>query len=201
VGAGARGDTERWRFTLTHRHIDNRASRSRSRPCPLATLVTPTTSTLVQDNISLISLLCSILYQPIWAGARSNKFTGWLTDLAGPKRRQLARQVGARCVFTNTLLLSSRWVAFNSLFSRGWCSASRVSSSCPATAATTWYSSPRSATATTVVSSPDGGELDDGFPPWQKRNTRVCPATLLAGGGRYGATVAMQEAAPRWLSG
>jgi hypothetical protein len=41
----------------------------------------------VQDNISLISLLCSILHQPIWAGARSNKFTGWLTDLAGPKHR------------------------------------------------------------------------------------------------------------------
>jgi hypothetical protein len=55
----------------------------------LATLVTPTTSTPVQDNISLISLLCSILHQPIWAGARNNKFTGWLTDLAGPKRRQI----------------------------------------------------------------------------------------------------------------
>jgi hypothetical protein len=197
VGAGARGDTERWRFTLTHKHVDNGASR----PRPLATLVTPTTSTPVQDNISLISLLCSILYQPIWAGAHNNKFTGWLADLAGPKRRQLARQVGARCVFMNTFLLSSRWVAFNSLFSGGRCSALGVSSSCPATAAMTWYSSPRSATATTVVSSPDGDELDDGFPPWQKRNTRVCPATLLAGGGGDGATVAMQEAAPRLLSG
>jgi hypothetical protein len=108
--------------------------------------------------------LCSILHQPIWAGARSNKFTGWLTDLAGPKRRQSARQVGARCVFTNTFSLSSKWVAFSSLFSRGRCSASGVSSSCPATAATTWYSSPRSATATTVVGSPGGGELDDDFP-------------------------------------
>jgi hypothetical protein len=154
----------------------------------------------VQDNISLISLLCSILHQPIWAGARSNKFTGWLTDLAGPKRRQLARQVGARCVFTNTFPLSSRLVAFSSLFSRGRCSASGVSSSCPAMAATTWYSSPRSATATTVVGSLGGGELDDDFPPWQKRNTRVCPATLLAGGGGAGATVARQEAAPRRLS-
>jgi hypothetical protein len=36
--------------------------------------------------------------------------------------------------------------------------------------------------------------------PWQKRNTRVCPATLLAGGGGDGATVARQEAAPRRLS-
>jgi hypothetical protein len=154
----------------------------------------------VQDNISLISLLCSILHQPIWAGTRSNKFTGRLMVLAGPKRRQLARQVGARCVLTNTFPLSSRWVASSSLFSRGRCSASGVSSSCPTTAATTWYSSPRSATATTVVGLPGSGELDGDFPPWQKRNTRVCPATLLAGGGGGGATMARQEAAPRQLS-
>jgi hypothetical protein len=69
-------------------------SRSRPRPRSLATLVTPATSTPVRDNISLISLLCSILHQPIWAGTRSNKFTGRLTVFAGPKRRQLARQVG-----------------------------------------------------------------------------------------------------------
>jgi hypothetical protein len=140
----------------------------------------------VRDNISHISLLCSILHQPIWAGARSNKFTGWLTDLAGPKHRQLACQVGARCVLTNTFPLSSRWVASSSLFSRGRYSASGVSSSCPLTAATTWYSSPRSAAATTIVGSPDSGELDDDFPLWQKRNTRVCPTTLLAGGGGPG---------------
>jgi hypothetical protein len=102
-------------------------------------------------------------------------------------------------VLTNTFPLSSRWVASSSLFSRGWCSASGVSSSCPATAATTWYFSPRSAIATTVVGAPGGDEFDDDFPPWQKRNTRVCPATLLAGGGD-GATVARQEAAPRRLS-
>jgi hypothetical protein len=154
----------------------------------------------VQDNISFISLLCSILHQPIWAGARSNKFTGRLMGLVGPKRQQLARQVGARCVLTNTFPLSSRWVAFSSLFGRGRCSALGVSSSCPTTTATTWYFSPHSAIATTVVSSPGGGELDDDFPPWQKRNTRVYPATLLAGGGGDGATVAMQEAAPRRLT-
>jgi hypothetical protein len=168
---------------------------------PRVMLVTPTTSTPVRDNISHISLLCSILHQPIWAGTHNNKFTGRLTVLAGPKRRQLARQVGARCVLTNTFPLSSRWVASSSLFSRGRCSASGVSSSCPLTAATTWYSSPRSATATTTVGSPGSGELDDDFPPWQKRNTRACPATLLAGGGGDGATVAMQKAAPRRLSG
>jgi hypothetical protein len=60
---------------------------------------------------------------------------------------------------------------------------------------------PRSATATATVGSPGSGELDDDFPPWQKRNTRVCPATLLAGGGGDGATVAMQEAEPHRLSG
>jgi hypothetical protein len=31
---------------------------------------------LVRDNTSRISLLCSILRQPIWAGARNDKFTG-----------------------------------------------------------------------------------------------------------------------------
>jgi hypothetical protein len=84
VDSGRRGRQDRQRRT----HAGT-LSLSRSRPRSLATLVTPTTSTPVQDNISLISLLCSILHQPIWAGARNNKFTGWLTDLAGPKRRQM----------------------------------------------------------------------------------------------------------------
>jgi hypothetical protein len=154
----------------------------------------------VQDNISLIPLLCSILHQPIWVGTRSDKFTGRLRVLAGPKHRQLARQVGDCCVLTNTFPLSSRWVAFSSLFSPGRCSTSGVSSSCPATAATTWYSSPRSTTTTTVVGSPGGGELDDGISPRQKRSIRVCPATLLVVGGGDGATMARQEAAPRRLS-
>jgi hypothetical protein len=103
-------------------------------------------------------------------------------------------------MLTNTFPLSPRWVAFSSLSSPGRCSASGVLSSCPVTAAMAWYSSPRSMATTTVVGSPCGGELDDDFPPWRKRNTRVCPATLLAGGGGDGATVARQEAAPCWLS-
>jgi hypothetical protein len=115
-----------------------------------------------------------------------DKYTGRLTVLAGPKRRQLARQVGDCCVLTNTFLLSSRWVAFSSLSSPRRCFASGVSSSCPATAATTWYSSPRSTTTTTVVGSLGGGELDDGISPRQKRNTQVFPATFLAGGGGDG---------------
>jgi hypothetical protein len=155
----------------------------------------------VRDNTSRISPLCSISRQPIWAGARSDKFTRRSRDPSGPKRRQLAHQVGACCVLTNTFPLSSKWVVYSNLFSPGWCSASGVSSSCPSAAATTWYSSPHSATATTtVVSSPGGGELDDIFPQWRKSSIRVCPATLLAAGKGDGATVARQEAAPRQLS-
>jgi hypothetical protein len=75
-----------------------------------------------------------------------------------------------------------------------------VSSSCPPTTATTWYSSPLSTTTTMVVGSPGGGELDNVISLWQKRNTRVCPDTLLAGGGGDGATMARQEAVPRRLS-
>jgi hypothetical protein len=119
----------------------------------------------VRDNTSRVSPLCSVSHQPIWAGARSDKFTGRSRDPLGPKRRQLARQVGACCMLTNTFPLSSRWVVFSNLFSPGRCSALGVSSSCPSTAATIWYSSHRSAIATTtVVSSPGGGELDDVFP-------------------------------------
>jgi hypothetical protein len=141
----------------------------------------------VRDNTSRVSPLCSISRQPIWAGARSDKFTHRSRDPSGPKRRQLARQVGACCVLTNNFPLSSRWVVYSNLFSPGQCSASGVSSSCPLTAATTWYSSPCSATATTtVVSSPSGGELNDVFPPWRKSTIRVCPATLLVAGGGDG---------------
>jgi hypothetical protein len=82
-------------------------SLSLSRSRPLATLVTPTTSTPVQDNISLIpSRLCSILHQPIWAGARSDKFTSRLTVLSGPKRWQVPLKKN-----TSDLLISDiyRW--------------------------------------------------------------------------------------------
>jgi hypothetical protein len=143
------------------------------------TLVTPTTSTpLVRDNTSRVSLLCSILRQPIWAGARNDKIH-WSARLRVPrcpKRRQLAHQVGACCVLTNNFSLSSRWVVFSNLISLGRCSASGVSSSCLSTTATTWYSSPRSATATTtVVSSPGDGELDDVFLPGGRAASEFAP--------------------------
>jgi hypothetical protein len=52
---------------------------------------------LVRDNTSRISLLCSILRQPIWAGARSDKIH-WSARLRvprGPKRRQLTINPGS----------------------------------------------------------------------------------------------------------
>jgi hypothetical protein len=129
------------------------------------------------------------------------QFTRRSRDPPGSKRRQLARQVGDCCVLTNNFPSSSRWVVSNNLFSPGRCSISGVSSSCPSTAATTWYSFPRSVTATTAtVSPPGGGGLADVFPPWRKSNIRVCPVASLAAGGGGGATMAKQEAAPRWLS-
>jgi hypothetical protein len=113
--------------------------------------------------------LCSISRQPIWARTRSDNFTRRYRDPPGSKRRQLARQVGVCCVLTNNFPLSSRWVVSSNLFSPGRCSVLGVSSSCLSTAATTWYSFPRSAAATTTaVSPPCGGGLDDVFPPWRK---------------------------------
>jgi hypothetical protein len=75
-----------------------------------------------------------------------------------------------------------------------------VSSSCPSTTATTWYSFLRRATTTTTaVNPPGGGGLGDVFPPWRKSNIRVCPIAFLAAGEGGGATMAKQEAAPRRL--
>jgi hypothetical protein len=145
--------------------------------------------------------LCSISRQPIWAGAHCDNFTRRSRDPPGSKRRQLARQVGARCVLTNNYPSSSRWVVSSNFFSPGRCSVSGVSSSCPSTAATTWYSFLRSVAATTTaVSPPDGGGLSDVFPPWRKSSIRVCPVAFLAAGGGGGETVAKRKAAPRWPS-
>jgi hypothetical protein len=89
--AGRVGETRRRLAQIAHLKAKPSLSLSRSHSRSLATLVTPTTSTPVQDNISLIPpRLCSILHQPIWAGARSDKFTSRLTVLAGPKHRQLS---------------------------------------------------------------------------------------------------------------
>jgi hypothetical protein len=65
------------------------------------------------------------------------QFTRRSRDLPGSKRRQLARQVGACCVLTNSFPSSSRWAVSSNLSSLGRCSVSGVLSSCPSTAATT----------------------------------------------------------------
>jgi hypothetical protein len=101
-------------------------------------------------------------------------------DPPGSKRRQLVRQVGASCVLTNNFPSSSRWVVSSNLFNPGRCSVSGVSSSCPSTAATTWYSFLRRATATTtVVSPPDGGGIGDVFPHCGRAASRFVPSPSL----------------------
>jgi hypothetical protein len=187
---------ESWRRLTQTAHLRVEPSLSLS----LATLVTPTTSTPVQDNISLILPLVFHLAST-HLGRDTQRQIHWLVEgPRGPERRRLACQVGACCVLTNTFPLSSKWTIFSSLFSPGRCSTLGVSSSCPPTAATTWYSSPRSTTTTMVIGLPGGGELDDSISPRQKRNIRVCPATLLVRGGEDGATVARHEVALRLLS-
>jgi hypothetical protein len=171
---------------------------------PSRTLVTPTASapTLAQDNTRPQFSPFVFRLAPTHLGwGTQRQFTHWSRDPPGSKRRQLARRVGACCVLTNNFPSSSRWVVSSNLFSPGRCSVSGVSSSCPSTAATTWYSFLRRATATTTaVSPPGGGGLGDVFPPWRKSNIWVCPVTFLAAGEGGGATMAKQEAAPRRLS-
>jgi hypothetical protein len=65
------------------------------------------------------------------------QFTRRSRDPPGSKRRQLARQVGACYVLTNSFPSSSRWVVSSNLSNLGRCSVSGVLSSCPSTAATT----------------------------------------------------------------
>jgi hypothetical protein len=129
------------------------------------------------------------------------QFTRRSRDPPGSKHRQLARQVGAYCMLTNSFPSSSKWVVSSNLSSPGRCSVSGVSSSCPSTAATTWYSFLRRATTTMAAFSPPaGGGIDDVFPAWRKSSIRVCPVTFPTDGGGGGATMAKQEAASRRLS-
>jgi hypothetical protein len=170
---------------------------------PSRTLVTPTASASPWRRITraVFSPLVFHLAPTHLGWDTQRQFYSSVQGPPGSKRRQLARKVGACCVLTNYFSLSSRWVVSSKLFSPGRCSVSGVSISCPSMAATTWYSFPRSATATTTaVSSPGGGGLDDVFPSWRKSSIRVCPVAFLAAGGGGGATVARQEATPRRLS-
>jgi hypothetical protein len=104
------------------------------------------------------------------------QFTRRSRDPPGSKRRQLARQVGACCVLTNSFPSSSRWVVSSNLSSPGRCSVSGVSSSYPSTVAT--HGTPPSAArqrqrrpsarptaAESTMSSPRGGRAASGFVP------------------------------------
>jgi hypothetical protein len=157
-----------------------------------------------QDNTSHGSPLFPLMFHlaPTHMGWDTQRqFTRRSRDPPGSKRRQLARQVGACYVLTNSFPSSSRWVVSSNLSGPGRCSVLGVSSSCPSTVATTWYFFLRCATTTaTAVSPPGGGRIDDVFPPWRKSSIWACPVTFLAAGGGDGATMAKQEAAPRWLS-
>jgi hypothetical protein len=104
-------------------------------------------------------------------------FTRRLRDPPVSKRRQLARQVGACCVLTNSFPSSSRWAVSSNLSNPGRCSISGV-----------------------LPLSPGGGGIDDVFPALWKNNLRARPALFPADGGEGGATKAKQEAAPRRLS-
>jgi hypothetical protein len=72
---------------------------------------------------------------PGWDTQR--QFTRRSRDSPGSKCRQLARQVGACCVLTNSFPSSSGWVVSSNLSNPGRSSVSGVLSSCPSTAATT----------------------------------------------------------------
>jgi hypothetical protein len=65
------------------------------------------------------------------------QFTRRSRDPPGSKHRQLARQVGACCVLTNSFPSSSRWVVSSNHSNPGRCSVLGVFSSCPSTVATT----------------------------------------------------------------
>jgi hypothetical protein len=96
----------------------------------------------VQDNTRprfplLFSPLCLRLAPTHLRWDTQRQFTRRSRDPPGSKRRELARQVGACCVLTNSFPSSSRWVASSNLSNPGRFSISGVLSSCPSTAATT----------------------------------------------------------------
>jgi hypothetical protein len=129
------------------------------------------------------------------------QFTRRSKDPLGSKRRQLARQVGACCVLTNSFPSSSRWVVSSNLSSPDaapfWESRVHVPRrqlrhGTPSSAARQRQRRPSAR--------PTAAESTMSSPPWRKSSIRVCPVTFPAAGGGGGATMAKQEVAPRWLS-
>jgi hypothetical protein len=157
----------RFRALMREGRAGGRADEQAHSLSPSRTLVTPTASASprAQDNTSRVFPPCvPSRANPSGLGHAA---TILLVGPGTPQGRNADswRQVGVCCVLTNNFPLSSRWVVSSNLFSPGRCSVSGVSSSCPSTVATTWYSFPRSATATTTAVNSAGGDgLDDVFP-------------------------------------
>jgi hypothetical protein len=112
---------------------------------PTRTLVTPYCKRIRPGHGTTRGRSFPLLFSPLvfrlapthpgWDTQR--QFTRRSRDPPGSKRRQLARQVGACCVLTNSFPSSSGWVVSSNLSNPGRCSVSGVLSSCPLTVATT----------------------------------------------------------------
>jgi hypothetical protein len=96
----------------------------------------PTSLTLVSGRLALPPFALALALDPSGLGHAAT-FTRRPRDPPVSKRRQLARQVGACCVLTNSFPSSSRWAVSSNLSNPGQRSVSGVLSSCPSTAATT----------------------------------------------------------------
>jgi hypothetical protein len=120
--------------------------------------------------------------------------------LAGPKRRQLARKVGALLRVDKYFPVEFQMDNLQQSLQPGTVLRFGSLEFMSLDGSYDMVLLPRSTTTTTVVGSPGRGEPDDDISPWRKRSTRVCPATLLTGGGGDGEIVARHEAAPRRLS-
>jgi hypothetical protein len=123
-----------------------RADAQGSRPLsPSQTLVTPYCKRIRPGRRTTRRLQFPLTVFPPFVFRLALTHLGWDTQRQFTRRsrdppgskRQLAPQVGACCVLTNSFSSSSRWVVSSNLSNLGRCSVSGVLSSCPSTAATT----------------------------------------------------------------
>ena len=85
----------------------------------------PTSLTLVSGRLAPPPFALALALDPSGLGHAAT-FTRRPRDPPVSKRRQLARQVGACCVLTNSFPSSSRWVVSSNLSNPGRCSVSGV---------------------------------------------------------------------------
>jgi hypothetical protein len=150
-----------------------------------------------QDNTSRGSLFPLVFHlAPTHLGWDTQRqFTRRSRDPPGPKRRQLARQVGACYVLTNSFPSKLQMGSLQQPLQAG--TLLRFGS--------LEFMSLDDSYDMVLLPPPrdndnDGDGIDDVFPAWRKSGIRVCPVTFPAAGGGGGATMAKQETAPRWLS-